>query len=882
MRFVATAFIVLALHSNPLAGQQPAPVQPPGSLIDSLAKSHYLGAASLVMEGFRRLHGAQEGASDPTATWWAPYFAMPTEATRQDLNALLPLVTEMVTLQAAVASSANAFDRAWDEAAGATSQGSEEGTRQALAMAAMHKAQLEGQQARLAQLAAMAKTIGPLRDPLKQYQRVVAEHEAALRTLRTLAIKPASAVLAAPCTNPYGDCEIKDIQHVNVGNQPKALINPIVMMQERQEREAYERCLKEKKVDCKAPGSDAGPTVQTPSPVTANPGPATATQRQQRISEIDANLAIIQQHMSRDQAELDTETDTTRRASLQFRLLQAKSDLQAEQDLKTSFETGQMTHTRSPFDEYAHDQFVEQIQTTQQGMDQFQRASEGLQRLAYMLPSGEADLARAFIARQITATDRSQLNIAKLRQIGNALSLKVQGFQQLAQAKDDEAAARASMYLEMSQNIKSAADGGMQACSLFGGRALSLAYSAGTGFAEGGGTGALIQAAASLTTPTSLALTAFQGYQEGGWSGAGQSLAISYVTGKATTYGLRKAMSVGARPPVGAMAVKEGMELARFKQSREYGIALAKDFQKTNAEAYRLSLLARRGDAAAARSLAQIEKTLETKAQAIQEDAHAKGFLKYKGDFVTQKAFNKSLGTIHAKVEEQFHKTMEQEMKWSPVKLQEFRNTASAGTVGMDYDIGLAPAQARLLIQGGKRATQFQWQTDAQQAWNKAYKQVTGRSADRSWETVTTSVHPEAYGDLKLLDGDMSKVSKVWAGQTADVTRYKMWHLSNNPHLSDMEKLQEISRGTSKDMATKLLPLLKLTPSNSAASADAMSAAKQHWTKVNSVLEAFGKGDIDPIYASRRIRELTGGKSIREVVDQSSTLMESLIKRIGQ
>jgi len=133
-----------------------------------------------------------------------------------------------------------------------------------------------------------------------------------------------------------------------------------------------------------------------------------------------------------------------------------------------------------------------------------------------------------------------------------------------------------------------------------------------------------------------------------------------------------------------------------------------------------------------------------------------------------------------------------------------------------------------------------------------------------------------------LLDGDMSKVSKVWAGQTADVTRYKMWHLSNNPHLSEMEKLQEISRGTSKDMATKLLPLLKLTPSNSAASADAMSAAKQHWTKVNSVLEAFGKCDIDPIYASRRIRELTGGKSIREVVDQSSTLMESLIKRSGQ
>jgi hypothetical protein len=624
MRFVATVAIALALLPNHLVGQQSAPAQIPGSSIDALAQSHYLGVASLVTEGFRRLHGAQAGSPDPTASWWAPYFAMPTEATRQDLNALLPVVTEMVNLQAAIASSANAFDRAWDEAATAASEGSEEGTRQALAMAAMHKAQLESQQARLAQLAQKARAIAPLRDPLKEYQRVAAEHDASLKILRALTPRPASSSAATPCTNPYGDCGVKDVQHVNVGDQPKAIINPVVMMQE---RAAYEQCLKAKKTGCRAPGATVQDANPAAAPAAANAASPTGTQQQQRITEIDANLAIIQLNMSRDQAELDKETDPTRRASLAFRILQARSDLQAEQDVKTSLQTGRTVHTRSPFDDYAHDQFVEQIRVTQQGMDQFQRASEGLQRLAYMLPGGEADLARAFIARQVTPADRAQLNIAKLREIGNALSLKVQGFQQQAQAKDEESAARASMYLEMAQNIKTAADGGMQACSLFGGRGLSLAYSAGTGFTEGGGTASLIQAAASLSTPTSLALTAFQGYQEGGWSGAGQSLAISYVTGKATTYGLRKAMSLGTRPPVAAMTVKQGMELARFKEDRANGIALAKDFQRTNAEAYRLSLQARRGDAAAARSLAELEKTMEAKAQAIQEDAHAKGFL---------------------------------------------------------------------------------------------------------------------------------------------------------------------------------------------------------------------------------------------------------------
>jgi hypothetical protein len=897
------------------AGAGPAPAPPVAvaaavpfeggqwSSPDGLAGSQYLGEASLVMEGIRRLHGGQPGAPDPMAAEWAPFFTMPTEGTRADLNALLPVVTEMVGLQAAVASSATAFDAAWEEAVTAAGVESEEGARQALEMAAMHKAELESQQARLVQLGQKAKAIGPLRDPVKEYRRVGAEHEAHARTLQALAPQPVAAVpgkppppaASAPCTSPYGDCEVTNVQHVNVGDQPKALINPVALAVCRQENEAaqlaYQKCLDAKTVVCRAPVPDPycdGPgasvqnTVPAPAPAAAAAASSTETQKQQRILEIEANLEIIQQNLSRDQADLGKETNQDRRASLQFRILQAQSDLAAEKDLKTSLETGQLVHTRSPFDDYAHDQFVEKIRVNQQAMEQFQNASDGLQRLAYLLPPGEADAARAFIARQVTPEDRSKLNMTKLREIAHALNFKVQGFQGLQQARDEEAAARASMYMEMAQNIKDAADGGMQACSLLGGRGLSLAYSAATGYAGGGGTGSLIQVAASLTTPTALALTAFQGYQEGGWSGAGQSLAISYVTGKATTYALGKAMSLGGRPPATG-TVKEVKDLARFNEARTTGIARAKEFQKMNEEALRLAKLAQRGDPSAARRLADLERTMEDKATTIQTDMHAKSFLKYKGSVYTQKAFNGSIGSVHAKVQERFHEMMQQKpMQWSPTKLKEFRNSSSAGTVGMDFDIGLDPSQARSLLKGGKPATQHEWQTDAQKAWNKSYVEVTGRDPERSWETVTTTIHPEAYKDLNMLGQDRSKVSKLWAGQSADVTRYKMLHLSRSPLLSEMEKLQEISRGTSKDMTTKLLPLMKKTPSSTAASAEAMAAAKQHWTKVNSVLEAFGRGDIDSVNASRRIRELTGGKSIREVVDETSTLMESLIKRTGQ
>ncbi len=1044
--FLVGASLLLGAHHNDRASQPPkgtATIPPivardavpfeggQNSTLDDLARSQYLGEASLVMEGFRRLHGAPAGTPDLPAAQWAPYFAMPTEGSQRDLNALLPMVTEMVALQAAVASSATAFDAAWEEAVTAASVESEPGTRQALAMAAMHKAELESQQARLVQLAQRAKAIGPLLDPVKEYRRVGAAHRAFARSVRqvvgsdlSVATGPGSYKLLTgkgPGLSRSGQPSGPGIKRVDPGapftgashtidgttltwHVPKEILpgqpaefwmqavpaadggvrarirvsifNPLAPTnwlgyvvgvkaygdrithddpEFREDRFAitfpdraallanlrngyavkWDLTAREKTkmeqllgysgdygvvsaiplvsypvIDLRPGSPEIGlPThiavevdaewaayraqyiyewssdsigASKSAPEVEEAATPSESQQQQRIAEIEANLVIIRQNMSRDQADLAKATESSQRASLEFRILQARSDLQAEEDLRTSLQTGQPVHTRSPFDDYAHDQFVEHIRTNQQAMEQFQRASDGLQRLAYMLPEGEADAARAFIARQVTPKDRSALNVAKLREIGNALNNKVQGYHQLQQARDDEAAARASMYMEMAQNIKDAADGGMQACSLLGGGGLSLAYSVGTGLAEGGGATALIQAAASLTTPTSLAFTAFQGYQEGGWSGATQSVAISYVSGKATTYALGKAMSQGSRPSGKAVTVKEAMGQAHFKQARENGIALAKDFQRTSDEAYRLSLQAKRGDAAAARRLSELEETLQGKAAAIHEDMHAKSFLKYKGDFLTQKAFNKSIGQVHSQVEAQFHQTMQKDMKWSPTKLQEFRNAASAGTVGMDFDIGLDPAQARSLSRGGTPATQFEWQSDAQTAWNKAYKQVTGRSAERSWETVTTGIHPEAYRDLNLLGQDKSKVSKLWAGQSADVTRYKMLHVSNDPHLREMEKLQEISRGTSKDMATKLLPLLQQTPSQSAASAQALTAAKQHWTKLNTVLEAFGKGDIDPVYATRRVRELTGGKSIREVVDESSTLMESLIKRSGR
>ncbi|MDV7400344.1 hypothetical protein RZS08_53510, partial [Arthrospira platensis SPKY1] len=107
---------------------------------------------------------------------------------------------------------------------------------------------------------------------------------------------------------------------------------------------------------------------------------------------------------------------------------------------------------------------------------------------------------------------------------------------------------------------------------------------------------------------------------------------------------------------------------------------------------------------------------------------------------------------------------------------------------------------------------------------------------------------------------------------------YKSWHMLNEqPGLSHFERLQEVSRGAAKDFDTKVAPMLdRIKPS--AGSADNFKASRQHWQEVRKVLAEFGNNSIDPITANRRIRILTGGKDIPEVVEQMATLMEAAVK----
>jgi len=597
----------------------------------------------------------------------------------------------------------------------------------------------------------------------------------------------------------------------------------------------------------------------------------------------EGNIRIIQRNLERDRADLAKETDPGRRAMLEMRILQAESDLIAEQDLIASIETGQIVHRRTPFDDYAHDRFVQSIRENQMEMERFQRATAALQRLARMLPQGEAEEARRFIDRQLAGGVLAKMDMDAVQKIANALNEKVQGYVEAERARANLDEAWAQANLETAERFKSAADKSLFVCSLFGGRGVMIAYQAATGYVEGGPQEAILRTAAWCGTPAYVASEAFRGYHRldengnpRGWAGAAKDAATAYVLAKLFEYGASKAKQWATGKGPDGLTVVERRQLAEFRSGRTQGELQAREFVRAQAD---LERAARQG--ASAETISKLQAQCRKAAVAVHANPHAKNCLKFKGDIHSQRAYNAHMRSTHAEVEARFHELMERQ-GWNRQPLREFRNAASGDSVGMDHDIGLDEAAMQALRRNGKPASIYQWQQDAQKAWDQAFAQVTGQSAKRSWETVTTSVHAESYKDLNWLGRDKSQIQKAWGQQAADVTRYKNWHMLNDPSLDRFTALQELSRGTAKDIGTKLQALFNAAKPSTPQATEALARSMRHWTKVQSILEAYGNNSIDPIYASRRIREVTGGKDIPEVAEEAAMMIESLAKHVGR
>jgi hypothetical protein len=148
------------------------------------------------------------------------------------------------------------------------------------------------------------------------------------------------------------------------------------------------------------------------------------------------------------------------------------------------------------------------------------------------------------------------------------------------------------------------------------------------------------------------------------------------------------------------------------------------------------------------------------------------------------------------------------------------------------------------------------WNNVAQDAYGKAYGEVTGADAHKAMQGVTQVLNPEAFGDPNAIRNDVrnSPMDKARAEQTASVSPYKTFHNDEMARQGDLtagEATMENARGYAKDMDTKLLPLLQSDPNVDPAKLGRLQA-------IQETMAAVGRGDILPGQADGALKVATG------------------------
>jgi hypothetical protein len=387
----------------------------------------------------------------------------------------------------------------------------------------------------------------------------------------------------------------------------------------------------------------------------------------------------------------------------------------------------------------------------------------------------------------------------------------------------------------------------------------------------------------------------YDGYQDGGgWkgalTGAGQGLAIGWLTGKASEIAVAKwgtgpsfkTPPLRERPPT----VEDFINAREFRQAQETGKSRVKAFEDAQAQLQE----AGQGGAAAER-IKELQDVVKARANDINADQHAKMFLlkSGQGSPASIRAYESYHSAIHAEVEARFHEIMEKDMGFNPQEVAPVRNATSTGTAGMDYDLALK--EGRPITKDGKPSSVSEWQEAAKEAYNKAFQERTGHSAEAAWENVTSSVHVESYKDIGNTPGkfegwltdlrnpeNVKTLKSKFAQQATDVTRVKGWDFRNNKTMGEFSQLQEICRGTAKDMKTKLDPVLAVAKTSSAVEEEALRQARAHWKQVQEVMEDFGSNRIGPVTAKQKLYQLTGYESVHEIIDQMGVTMQGAVQ----
>jgi len=639
----------------------------------------------------------------------------------------------------------------------------------------------------------------------------------------------------------------------------------------------------------------------------SGPSPEEIAAREETIAFHRSMITLLQRNLQKELDELNRETDAARRKQLTFRAIQLQSDIQAEQDLITSYQTGQIVHTRSAFDVMAHEQFVHRIQVEAARADAVRRIAAGVERQIELLPweqqAAMREKARAVIDARTIATG----DVEKARRVALALNEQVQGYWQGVAAREDEKAIAAQEYefyantTVMAAGICVVGFGSAALATSFGETAAITVYAPHLiGAIYGGTTGTIaggpvegVKHAVSWAHPVGYMATSFvEGYQytaadpnstvgERLWAGVKEA-GTGYLMGKAmqfsislTTRGALALFGPKSRlfKPVNwkRPTVKEQFAAAKFQQDVNDARSLISFFKEK-----RLGYLqAQQQHPAGSPQLAQLEGELKHLAASLNSSYHCKWLLKYDTHPSVRRAFSQLVDQSYQEMmPDMMRRLQAQGYDISNLRFKPLRNASSAGSSSMDLDLALQEQPGMVIRRNGQPVSLEEFQRDAQRALNEAYHGVTGFSGVRSELALTTSVHSEAFANKKMLgpNADFSQFSEQEMASIGRVVNVKADKIQNDPVLGDIAKLQAKCRESAKEIENMLLKnlrqkLARATPGSP--QHQQLQADIRYWEDMLAKFRQISAQTTNPyeiLQIERSIRQDTGGKGSREVI----------------
>ncbi len=605
------------------------------------------------------------------------------------------------------------------------------------------------------------------------------------------------------------------------------------------------------------------------------------------------------------------------RERYQYLAMVMDANLQAERDNQTTMETGQWTRTRTEYDDWNFQYMAAQSQAAARDYQKREEALAAIPRILALFPKELRDAERSEVLKTVGAAI-AQGNTEGVQSTVNVLAEKSKQLWTKRGEMYQDQAQKADYALTYAEKVKTGAAIAAMAISVPVGATYLIGYMGVTGAIEGGLDGGLkgaviggTRGAISAVHPAAMvALSAYDGYQQAGLQGAAQgaveTAAMILLAQKVVAPILGKALSARPAPsPQKWPSVQEQIAESQHAARLAMGRAKAKLFQE---RVENVQLAGRNADP---RLLADLNAKAVEAAKAIKCDQAAKMALNQMraNNPAVIKAFLRYDEQLMAEVQRDFQQGMARS-GYSPLEIRSYTNSASAGKVGMDVDIGLVEPPRFIRAPNGAPMKNPVWETwhrnnvtrtppggkpevipisdytrAGQQHLQTSFDKVyggTGRPTSEGFVNFTSSAHGEAYVDPAWIGrrgvphADFENIMPGSAKQAGEVTAFKVSHLTGASGAKpDYLKLQEACRTLVKDFNTKLIGSEGPAVLPAAPLAKATAPVQQQVLRLRDTMNRFARNEIGPLEADRAIRELTGGEGLPAAVRQYQSLLVS-------